>query len=147
MIRRARRARSGRLPTSGDYAYEVKWDGFRAIVSTDLALRVRNPGGWDMTEPVRFLAELPVRAVFDGELVVLGAWRRPLQVCSSRSSGSKRGSARAGKWAGRPAVRCGRAPGPSIGTSSHDRASDQPTVFVHGDLPSPAVPEHQIPPI
>jgi ATP-dependent DNA ligase len=25
-------ARSGRLPTSGDYAYEVKWDGFRAIV-------------------------------------------------------------------------------------------------------------------
>jgi ATP-dependent DNA ligase len=27
-------ARSGRLPTSGDYAYEVKWDGFRAIVST-----------------------------------------------------------------------------------------------------------------
>jgi ATP-dependent DNA ligase len=27
-------ARSGRLPTSGDYTYEVKWDGFRAIVST-----------------------------------------------------------------------------------------------------------------
>ena len=29
-------ARSGRLPTSGDYAYEVKWGGFRAIVSTTL---------------------------------------------------------------------------------------------------------------
>ena len=28
-------APSGRLPTSGDYAYEVKWDGFRAIVSTE----------------------------------------------------------------------------------------------------------------
>jgi hypothetical protein len=28
-------ARSGPLPTSGDYAYEVKWDGFRAIVSTE----------------------------------------------------------------------------------------------------------------
>ncbi len=28
-------ARSGRLPASGDYAYEVKWDGFRAIVSTE----------------------------------------------------------------------------------------------------------------
>jgi hypothetical protein len=28
-------ARSGRLPTSGDYAYEVKWDGFRAVVSTE----------------------------------------------------------------------------------------------------------------
>jgi ATP-dependent DNA ligase len=28
-------ARSGRLPTSGDFAYEVKWDGLRAIVSTE----------------------------------------------------------------------------------------------------------------
>jgi ATP-dependent DNA ligase len=27
-------ARSGRLPTGGEFAYEVKWDGFRAIVST-----------------------------------------------------------------------------------------------------------------
>jgi ATP-dependent DNA ligase len=26
-------ARSGRLTTNGDYAYELKWDGFRAIVS------------------------------------------------------------------------------------------------------------------
>jgi ATP-dependent DNA ligase len=24
---------AGKLPTSGDYAYELKWDGFRAIVS------------------------------------------------------------------------------------------------------------------
>jgi ATP-dependent DNA ligase len=29
-------ARSGRLPTSGGYAFEVKWDGFRAIVSTEV---------------------------------------------------------------------------------------------------------------
>jgi ATP-dependent DNA ligase len=28
-------ARSGQLPTGGDYAYELKWDGFRAIVSTE----------------------------------------------------------------------------------------------------------------
>jgi ATP-dependent DNA ligase len=28
-------ARSGRLPTSGDYTYELKWDGFRAIVSRE----------------------------------------------------------------------------------------------------------------
>jgi ATP-dependent DNA ligase len=28
-------ARSGRLPTSGDFAYELKWDGFRALVSTE----------------------------------------------------------------------------------------------------------------
>ena len=28
-------ARAARLPTSGDFAYEVKWDGFRAVVSTE----------------------------------------------------------------------------------------------------------------
>ena len=52
-------ARSGRLPTSGDYAYELKWDGFRAIVSTEGPLRVRSRRGWDMTERVGFLSELP----------------------------------------------------------------------------------------
>jgi ATP-dependent DNA ligase len=31
-------ARSGRLPTSGDYAHEVKWDGFRELA------RPRRPG-------------------------------------------------------------------------------------------------------
>lgn len=33
-------ARSGRLRTGGDFAYELKWDGFRAIVSTEGPLRV-----------------------------------------------------------------------------------------------------------
>jgi ATP-dependent DNA ligase len=28
-------AKSGKLPTRGDWSFEVKWDGFRAIVSTD----------------------------------------------------------------------------------------------------------------
>jgi ATP-dependent DNA ligase len=31
---------SSELP-SGDYAYEIKWDGFRAIVSTTDGLHVR----------------------------------------------------------------------------------------------------------
>jgi bifunctional non-homologous end joining protein LigD len=70
-------ARSGRLPTSGDYAYELKWDGFRAIVSTEGTLRVRSRRGWDMTEHVLFLSELPVRAVLDGELVALGDDGKP----------------------------------------------------------------------
>jgi ATP-dependent DNA ligase len=48
-------ARSGRLPTSGDYAYELKWDGFRAIVSTEGPLRFRSRRGSDMTEHVGFL--------------------------------------------------------------------------------------------
>jgi bifunctional non-homologous end joining protein LigD len=70
-------ARSGRLPASGDYAYEVKWDGFRAIVSTEGPLRVRSRRGWDMTPHVGFLADLPVRAVLDGELVALDADGKP----------------------------------------------------------------------
>src|SRR5919199_5404964 len=70
-------ARSGRLPLTGDYAYEAKWDGFRAIVSTEGPLRVRSRRGWDMTPHVGFLAELPVRAVLDGELVALDDDGRP----------------------------------------------------------------------
>jgi bifunctional non-homologous end joining protein LigD len=76
-------ARSGKLPLSGDYAYELKWDGFRAIVSTEGSLRVRSRRGWDMTEHVGFLAELPVRAVLDGELVALDQDGKPdfLELC------------------------------------------------------------------
>jgi bifunctional non-homologous end joining protein LigD len=66
-------ARSGRLPTRGEWAYEVKWDGFRAIVSTEAELRVRSRRGWNMTPQVGFLAKLPVRAVLDGELVAFDA--------------------------------------------------------------------------
>jgi bifunctional non-homologous end joining protein LigD len=65
-------ARSGPLPTSGDYAYEVKWDGFRAIVSTELGLRLRGRRGWNMTALVPEFAELPARGIFDGELVAFG---------------------------------------------------------------------------
>jgi bifunctional non-homologous end joining protein LigD len=70
-------ARSGALPKSGDYAYELKWDGFRAIVSTEGSLRVRSRRGWDMTEHVGFLSDLPVRAVLDGELVALDEDGKP----------------------------------------------------------------------
>jgi bifunctional non-homologous end joining protein LigD len=70
-------ARSGRLPTRGDFAYEVKWDGFRALVSTEGELHVRSRRGWDMTEQVGFLARLPAQAVLDGELVSLDADAKP----------------------------------------------------------------------
>jgi hypothetical protein len=43
-------ARSGRLPISGAYAYEVKW----AMVSTEGPLRVRSRRGWSMTDRVGF---------------------------------------------------------------------------------------------
>ena len=39
------------LRADGDWSYEVKWDGFRAIVSTEGApLRARSRRGWDMTD-------------------------------------------------------------------------------------------------
>ena len=38
---------------------------------------MRSRRGWDMTEHVAFLAELPVRAILDGELVALGDNGKP----------------------------------------------------------------------
>ena len=70
-------AKSWKLPTRGAWAYEVKWDGFRAIVSTEGPLRVRSRRGWNMTEHVGFLEQLPVRAVLDGELVAFGNDGKP----------------------------------------------------------------------
>jgi bifunctional non-homologous end joining protein LigD len=66
-------ARSGPIPTRDDWSYEVKWDGFRAIVSTEGApLRARSRRGWDMTPLLPELSALPVAATFDGELVAFG---------------------------------------------------------------------------
>jgi ATP-dependent DNA ligase len=59
-------ARAGDLPRGG-YAYEVKWDGFRAIVSTEHGLRVWSRRGWDMTDRVTKLQGLPEGLVLDGE--------------------------------------------------------------------------------
>jgi bifunctional non-homologous end joining protein LigD len=70
-------ARSGRLPTRRDFNYEVKWDGFRAIVSTENGLQVRSRRGWNMTDRVGFLASLPVSAVLDGELVAFDGNGKP----------------------------------------------------------------------
>jgi hypothetical protein len=40
----------------GDYAFEVTWDGFRTVVSTEDGFRVRSRRGWRM-EPL--IPELP----------------------------------------------------------------------------------------
>jgi bifunctional non-homologous end joining protein LigD len=65
--------RSGRLPTSGDYAFEPKWgDGFRALVSRNGHLGVKSRRGWDMTSLVPELASLPDGLAVDGELVAFG---------------------------------------------------------------------------
>jgi ATP-dependent DNA ligase len=52
-------ARPGDLSRRGDYAFEVKWDGFRAIVSTEDRFEIRSRRGWSMTELLPELAGLP----------------------------------------------------------------------------------------
>ena len=61
-------ARSGLIPI-GDYAFEVKWDGFRALVSRNGDYQVRSRRGWRMTSLLPELADLPAGVVLDGELV------------------------------------------------------------------------------
>jgi bifunctional non-homologous end joining protein LigD len=62
-------ARSGQIPARGDWGYEVKWDGFRGLLSTLGRFRVKSRRGWDMTELIPELASFPVHRTFDGELV------------------------------------------------------------------------------
>jgi bifunctional non-homologous end joining protein LigD len=62
-------ARPGKLPLSDRWSYEVKWDGFRAIVSTIDGFRVLSRRRWDMTGALRELAALPPGLVLDGEIV------------------------------------------------------------------------------
>jgi bifunctional non-homologous end joining protein LigD len=68
-------ARSGRLPRGEGWSYEVKWDGFRAIVCTHDGLRVRSRRGRNMAALLPELAELPDGLMLDGELV---AWENGL---------------------------------------------------------------------
>jgi bifunctional non-homologous end joining protein LigD len=64
------------LPTGEEWAFEVKWDGMRALVSVDPAVRVRSRHGHDHTAAFPELAVLEslagrARVVLDGELVCL----------------------------------------------------------------------------
>ena len=62
-------SRTGKIPIGAGWSFEVKWDGFRALVSTENGLKVRSRRGWNMTAAVPELAELPAGLVLDGELV------------------------------------------------------------------------------
>src|SRR5919199_4431899 len=70
-------ARSGTIPDRGQWAFEIKWDGFRALVRTDGDFLVRSRRGWNMTEFVPELEALPARGIFDGELVSFDRDGRP----------------------------------------------------------------------
>jgi bifunctional non-homologous end joining protein LigD len=65
-------SRPGPLPSGSGWSFELKWDGFRAIVSTEDGLRVRSRRGWNMTTVLPELRGLPEGLVLDGELV---AWK------------------------------------------------------------------------
>jgi ATP dependent DNA ligase domain len=65
-------SRGGPLPRGRGWAYEVKWDGYRAIVSTVDGLKIQSRRRWNMTELVPELASLPEGQVLDGELVAWG---------------------------------------------------------------------------
>jgi bifunctional non-homologous end joining protein LigD len=65
-------SRPAPLPTGPGWSFELKWDGFRAIVSTEDGLAVRSRRGWNMTPMLPELRGLPAGLVLDGELV---AWK------------------------------------------------------------------------
>ena len=66
------------LPTAGEYLFEPKWDGFRAIVfrsSKDVYIQSRDLRPLDRYFPELhdlFLERLPKRCVLDGEIVMPG---------------------------------------------------------------------------
>ena len=76
-------ATAGPLPTGGDWAYEVKWDGVRAIVAAaGDGLAVRSRTGNDVTgsypELRGLVRQLDGRqVVLDGEVVALGPTGAP----------------------------------------------------------------------
>jgi ATP-dependent DNA ligase len=69
-------ARPDSLPR-GDWSFEVKWDGFRAIVATEDGFQVRSRRGWSMADRAPELADLPKGLVLDGELVAFALDGRP----------------------------------------------------------------------
>lgn len=69
--------RPGQIPTGDNWAFEHKWDGFRALVSTENGLEVRSRRAWNMTDHVPELATIPRGLVLDGELVAFNDQRAP----------------------------------------------------------------------
>jgi hypothetical protein len=100
-------ARSGPLPTGSGWSYEVKWDGFRAIVCSGFEFRVRSRRGWNMTPLLPELRALPIDAVLDGEYGEFG-WSTAIGEVISGSLPETRWRAaarRCGGQAGGPTVR------------------------------------------
>ena len=69
--------RPGQIPTGAGWAFELKYDGFRAIVSTENGLDVRSRRAWRMTDRVPELAKINRGLVLDGELVAFNEQGAP----------------------------------------------------------------------
>jgi bifunctional non-homologous end joining protein LigD len=69
--------RPGSIPSGDDWAFELKYDGFRAIVSTEDGLRVHSRRAWNMTDRVPELEDLQRGLVLDGELVAFNGHGAP----------------------------------------------------------------------
>jgi ATP-dependent DNA ligase len=65
-------ARSGPIPTRGAYAYELKWEGFRCLLSTEERLRIRSRRGCDMTPLLPEFASFSVFGTFRRQVRRLG---------------------------------------------------------------------------
>ena len=71
------------LPEGGDWMYEVKFDGYRALLMKDGAqIRIRSRNDKDLTRTYRSIASAgaklnAARAIVDGEIVALDASGRP----------------------------------------------------------------------
>src|SRR3954464_8491517 len=67
---------AGKLPPQGEYLYEPKWDGFRAVVfrgASELFIQSRDLRPFDRYFPElheTLLARLPPGCVLDGEIVI-----------------------------------------------------------------------------
>src|SRR6201993_3032701 len=69
--------RVGELPTDGDWVFEPKWDGFRALIFRDadeifIQSRDEKPLNRyfpELLDPLR--SALPLRCVLDGEIVIV----------------------------------------------------------------------------
>src|SRR6202045_3349049 len=68
--------RVGELPADGDWVFEPKWDGFRALIFRDgdeILIQSRDEKPLNRYFPELFepiLAQLPARCVLDGEIVI-----------------------------------------------------------------------------
>lgn len=62
-----------------DWWFEVKWDGYRAILGYDGGVRARSRRGIDLVQPFPELEELPIPdgVVLDGEIVAFDEAGRP----------------------------------------------------------------------